>query len=203
MSTPARCDSPMDTEPTRPRSVLVVDDDTVSRLVLAHMVRRLGYDVVEADDLQPALTLAGATDFQLIISDYAMPGGTGLQLLADLPPDKRPSFVLVTGIAPDAVSGSASAAHASAARASAVHASAADASAVHPSAVHASPADASPADASPADASAADAAADAATAGHRRFEVPAGRSIDGYLTKPVSTRAVRACLRSVLTARDH
>ncbi len=137
--------------PDQQPSVLVVDDDTVSRLVLAHMLRRLGYDVVEADDLGPAVQLAGSSEFQLVISDYAMPGGTGLQLLAQLPTTKRPAFVLVTGIAPDAVSG----------------------------------------------------AADAAAAGARRFDVPAGRTIDGYLTKPVSTRAVRACLRDVLTAQDH
>jgi CheY-like chemotaxis protein len=169
MSTTAFRDRPMDTDSTQPPSVLVVDDDTVSRLVLAHMLRRLGYAVVEADDLQPALELAGAGDFQLIVSDYAMPGGTGLQLLADLPPDKRPAFVLVTGIAPDAVSGSADATR----RADAVRSTDTATSADEP------------------------------VAGRRRFEVPAGRTIDGYLTKPVSTRAVRACLQSVLTAQDH
>ncbi len=135
----------------RPTSVLVVDDDTVSRLVLAHMLRRLGYDVVEADDVAPAVELAAESEFQVVISDYAMPGGTGLHLLAQLPTAQRPAFILVTGIAPDAVNG----------------------------------------------------ATDPATAGAQRFDVPAGRTIDGYLTKPVSTRAVRGCLRDVLATQDH
>lgn len=85
------------------RQVLVVDDDMVSRLVLAHMVRRLGFEVFEADDLPPAIELLQDQVFSLVLSDFSMPGGTGLELfehvrgLTDPPP-----FVLVTGIVDDA-----------------------------------------------------------------------------------------------------
>ena len=41
-----------------PPHALVVDDDTVSRLVLAHMLRRAGWEVTEADDIGPAAELA-------------------------------------------------------------------------------------------------------------------------------------------------
>jgi CheY-like chemotaxis protein len=116
--------------------ILVVDDDVVCRLVLAHMLRRLGFDVVEADDLQPAVTLLGTSTFSLVISDYSMPGGTGLELLDRLrdgsPQESRPPFVLVTGIVDDPVAGG-------------------------------------------------------------RFS-----AVDAYLTKPISTRALRACLNDVL-----
>ena len=84
------------------RPVLVVDDDMVSRLVLAHMVRRLGFEVFEADDVPPAMALLQHEAFALVMSDFSMPGGTGLDLfehvrgLADPPP-----FVLVTGIVDD------------------------------------------------------------------------------------------------------
>lgn len=79
--------------------ILVVDDDTVSRLVLAHMLRRLGFTVVEAEDLGPAVELVRTRDFAVVFADYSMPGGTGFELLADLrAKSRRPRFVLVTGI---------------------------------------------------------------------------------------------------------
>lgn len=113
--------------------ILVVDDDTVSRLVLAHMLRRLGFTVVEAEDLGPAVELVRARDFAVIFADYSMPGGTGFELLAGLrPKPRRPRFVLVSGIVDRA-----------------------------------------------------DRDAEAAT------------EVDAFLVKPVSTRALRACLRAM------
>lgn len=86
--------------------VLVVDDDMVSRLVLAHMLRRMGFEVVEADDLPPAIALLEQHSFSLVFSDYSMPGGTGLELFEQLRNDpQRPPFVLVTGIVDDAGQG--------------------------------------------------------------------------------------------------
>lgn len=80
-------------------TALVVDDDTVSRLVLSHMLRRAGWDITEADDVAPAVALAQAGEFTAIFSDFSMPGGTGVDLLNALPPSPdRPCFVLVTGI---------------------------------------------------------------------------------------------------------
>jgi len=81
------------------KTALVVDDETVSRLVLSHMLRRAGWEVTEADDVAPAITLAQSSDFTAIFSDFSMPGGTGVDLLNSLPPAPgRPLFVLVTGI---------------------------------------------------------------------------------------------------------
>ena len=81
------------------RTALVVDDDTVSRLVLCHLLRRANWSVTEADDLAPAIALAQERQFTAIFSDFSMPGGTGVDLLASLPPTPlRPLFVLVTGI---------------------------------------------------------------------------------------------------------
>lgn len=80
-------------------TALVVDDDTVSRLVLSHMLRRAGWEITEADDVAPAVALAQAGTFTAIFSDFSMPGGTGVDLLNSLTPSPdRPCFVLVTGI---------------------------------------------------------------------------------------------------------
>jgi CheY-like chemotaxis protein len=82
----------------RGRRALVVDDDTVSRLVLAHMLRRSGWDVQEADDLGPATVLAATEHFDLIFCDYWLPAGNGLELHSVLAKDgSRAPFILVTG----------------------------------------------------------------------------------------------------------
>ena len=119
--------------PRRIGPVLVVDDDTVSRLVLAHMLRGLGFEVVQADDLGPAVDLLGTAKFAVVFSDYSMPGGTGLQLFETVRSSpNRPKFVLVTGIVDRAGHGSSS-----------------------------------------------------------------DDSVDAHLAKPVSTRSLRACLRTL------
>ncbi len=78
-------------------SVLVVDDDPVSLMMLAHVTRRAGYDVSEATSVATALELLEAQPFDLIISDYVMPEATGLDLLEALP-DADVPFVLLTGV---------------------------------------------------------------------------------------------------------
>ena len=81
------------------RRALVVDDDTVSRLVLAHMLRRAGWEVVEADDIGPATVLAVSAGVSVIFCDYWLPAGNGLEVLSVLGKgDSRPLFVLVTGM---------------------------------------------------------------------------------------------------------
>ena len=113
--------------------VLVVDDDTVSRLVLAHMLRGLGFEVVQAEDLEPALEMLGGARFSMVFSDYSMPGGTGLELFEKLRDDPmRPRFVLVSGIVDRVGSGD-----------------------------------------------------------------PGGDAVDAHLAKPVSTRSLRSCLRTI------
>ncbi len=79
--------------------VLVVDDDTVSRLVLSHMVRRLGHQVSEADTVARAAEAVGRATPDLILSDYCLPDGTGVDLLhAVRGLGLGVPFVLVTGM---------------------------------------------------------------------------------------------------------
>ncbi|HYN73431.1 MAG TPA: response regulator [Nakamurella sp.] len=119
-------------------SVLVVDDDMVSRLVLAHMLRRMRFEVLEADDVGPATEMVAGSEFCIVFCDFSMPGGTGLDVLARLVRGPgRPGFVLVTGVV------------------------------------------------------------DAAKVDGAHFD-----SVDAYMTKPVSTRALRACVDTVLSNRS-
>ena len=80
------------------RRALVIDDDTVSRLVLAHMLRRLGFEVLEADDIGPGTVLAVTQQIAVVFCDFWLPAGNGLELLDVLVQTaSRPRFVLVTG----------------------------------------------------------------------------------------------------------
>jgi CheY-like chemotaxis protein len=77
--------------------VLVVDDDTVSRMLLTHMLGRLGHRVEEADGVGAAAEQALADHFDLVLCDYQMLDGVGLDLLEVLSGrGDRPRFVLVT-----------------------------------------------------------------------------------------------------------
>ncbi len=81
------------------KQALVVDDDMVARLVLAHVLRREGWDVMEASDVNEAATLVETHHPTVVLADFSMPGGTGEDLARRLAegPD-RPAFVLITGL---------------------------------------------------------------------------------------------------------
>ncbi len=65
----------------RSATVLLVDDDTLVRTGTAAMLEDLGHVVLEAGAARQALDiLQGAPAVDLVITDHAMPGMTGLQL---------------------------------------------------------------------------------------------------------------------------
>ncbi len=65
--------------PDTPRHVLVVDDSRAQRHMLSMQLRRWGYRVSESEDALAALRLCATTEFDIIISDWMMPGMTGLE----------------------------------------------------------------------------------------------------------------------------
>lgn len=76
---------PAPTKPSRRRIVLVVDDDPLVLASTAAMLDDLGHAAVEARSGQEALELVRlGTQVDLVITDYAMPGMTGLQLAEEL-----------------------------------------------------------------------------------------------------------------------
>ncbi|MDR6951589.1 PAS domain S-box-containing protein [Ancylobacter sp. 3268] len=89
--------------PARPRRedgsqrVLVVDDDPLVLSATAAMIEDLGYQVVEASSGKEALALlADGETFDLVLTDQAMPGMTGLQLAAAIG-ERFPSLPIVLG----------------------------------------------------------------------------------------------------------
>jgi PAS domain S-box-containing protein len=70
----------------RGESVLYVDDDPSVLLLAELSLRRLGYDVVGVKDADQALSLfcAEPQRFAAVITDYSMPGMTGVELTREL-----------------------------------------------------------------------------------------------------------------------
>jgi two-component system alkaline phosphatase synthesis response regulator PhoP len=63
------------------KRLLIADDDTDMRLLLAEYFRRLGFQVDERDSGQAALEAAVSSRFDCFIFDVSMPGMSGLELL--------------------------------------------------------------------------------------------------------------------------
>ncbi|MEI8352154.1 MAG: response regulator, partial [bacterium] len=80
-------------------SVLLVDDERFARTLYADYLRVAGYDVEVAESAPAALRILQGRRFDVLLTDLVMPGGDGLQLLADakrLDPDVQ--VVVITAL---------------------------------------------------------------------------------------------------------
>ena len=69
---------------------LVVDDFSTMRRIVKNLLQELGYsDITEADDGNTALPLLQAGSFDVLITDWNMPGMPGLELLKAVRADER------------------------------------------------------------------------------------------------------------------
>jgi two-component system chemotaxis response regulator CheY len=67
--------------------ILVVEDSRAMRMIIVRTLRQAGFgghDVVEAENGREALALVTAEQPDLVLSDWNMPGMTGMDLLATL-----------------------------------------------------------------------------------------------------------------------
>jgi DNA-binding NtrC family response regulator len=64
--------------------LLIVDDDTAMREMLASLFRDRGYSVEEAVSAAEALEKAGEQCFDVVLSDIRMPGKTGIEMVGEL-----------------------------------------------------------------------------------------------------------------------
>jgi two-component system response regulator AtoC len=61
--------------------ILAVDDDEIVREMLVTLLSDEGYAVVPASDGLEAIRLLSLEDFQLVLTDYRMPGADGIEVL--------------------------------------------------------------------------------------------------------------------------
>jgi CheY-like chemotaxis protein len=85
------------------RSVLIIDDDPDSRILLAHYVDELGHDVLLAGSAGDGLAQARAVRPDLITLDLMMPGVTGWEALREFKadPELRDIPVVVVSLVGD------------------------------------------------------------------------------------------------------
>ena len=61
-------------------SVLLIDDDDLVRATLGTMLQSLGHEVIAPLPGGPALSAVKAAGYDVVITDFVMPGATGSQI---------------------------------------------------------------------------------------------------------------------------
>ena len=82
--------------------ILIVDDFSTMRRIIKNLLRDLGFsNTHEADDGVTALPMLKSGDFQFLVTDWNMPGMTGIDLLKAVRADEKlrtlPVFSVVAG----------------------------------------------------------------------------------------------------------
>jgi DNA-binding NtrC family response regulator len=78
--------------------ILIIDDDSTSRDVLRQFVETKGHTVIEAKDANEGLEIFLKEKVDLVISDFIMPGKSGIDLLREMRGiNPKVLFVMVTG----------------------------------------------------------------------------------------------------------
>jgi len=78
--------------------ILVVDDDAVSRKILAQLLASAGLQCHECEDGTEALELIRAKQPSLLLLDFDMPGLNGTEVLKSLRSDKDPAIAQIPAI---------------------------------------------------------------------------------------------------------
>ncbi len=79
-------------------NILVVDDNNVFRIVVSKMLSRLGYEVSSADSGENGLNLFFKNKFDVVLSDYEMPGMDGVAFACSIKKSSpRTPVVIMTG----------------------------------------------------------------------------------------------------------
>lgn len=94
-------------QPVRGLRVLLVEDDPALCTTIAAQLREMGHDVVAFGSAEAAIKEAGSTGFDVLITDFALPGINGADLIARIA-EQRPGLptLLITAYAESAESAS-------------------------------------------------------------------------------------------------
>src|SRR5262249_41143618 len=79
-------------------TILCVEDEAAVSAVLEHALITMGHSPIVVSSVDDALTTVAGGGIDLIISDYIMPGNTGIDLIRLLEPDGYPvPVIIITG----------------------------------------------------------------------------------------------------------
>lgn len=73
--------------------ILIADDDIISRTMLKKQLESLGYETASASDGNEAWDLIRSSAFSMIISDWMMPGLSGIEFVKKLRRRKRQDYI--------------------------------------------------------------------------------------------------------------
>jgi two-component system, chemotaxis family, chemotaxis protein CheY len=83
--------------------ILVVDDFSTMRRIVKNLLADLGFtNVAEADDGKTAWPMLQQGDFEFVVTDWNMPGMTGIDLLKNIRADPRLSGLPVLMVTAEA-----------------------------------------------------------------------------------------------------
>lgn len=66
------------------KTIFIVEDDHAIRDMLRILLEHQKYQIIEAQDYQQALSLSQSASFHLVLLDWMLPGGNGIQLIKQL-----------------------------------------------------------------------------------------------------------------------
>jgi DNA-binding response OmpR family regulator len=81
----------------RPLTILLVEDNTDTLNYLSKLLRLRGYHVHIAASLESAIRVASEVDFDLLVSDIALPDGNGLELMWTLRSSRAVAGIALSG----------------------------------------------------------------------------------------------------------
>lgn len=84
-----------------PKTILIVDDDTVSRGLIRMVLEYDGYRCLEAEDGAAALIMLEDHSIDLMMLDYVMPKVDGIEVLTALQQPSKPlspPTIMITGM---------------------------------------------------------------------------------------------------------
>ncbi|WP_027857823.1 chemotaxis response regulator CheY [Marinobacterium jannaschii] len=83
--------------------ILVVDDFSTMRRIIKNLLRDLGLtNVIEADDGQTALPILKQGGVEFLITDWNMPGMTGIELIGHVRSDPNMSHIPILMVTAEA-----------------------------------------------------------------------------------------------------
>jgi PAS domain S-box-containing protein len=84
--------------------ILVIDDEKLVRQALGSILEELGHEVAQASGREEAVALFEQADFDLVVTDLAMPNSDGIAIAEEIK-SKKPQIkvILMSGYSPDRV----------------------------------------------------------------------------------------------------
>ena len=83
--------------PHNPLRLIVVEDHADTAEGLKKFLKAIGYQVFVATDMASALTLASTVEFDLLLSDLALPDGDGWELMKRLSAKRQIRAIALSG----------------------------------------------------------------------------------------------------------